>query len=249
MTDLPQDGLPAASPVSPFDAYQPPAAIEDAAPPGAGSAAKLAGRIKALCIVLIILGGLGLANALMGTVGLLVGQQIQAAFPLGNQPGVPPRIQKLQQDMQRGLQAVQDRFLVANAVFVAAHALLAGSLLAGGIQSLRRRTPGRKILTAACLSAIVFELIRGTVQAFMQVQVMSVTTHFFQEMMEISMNEAADAAEWVAWGARVGIVVGVVIAGGWILAKVVFYGFAVWYLRQPAVCEYLDTDAVTAVIV
>lgn len=248
MTDFPQDDIPVAASVSPFDAYQPPAAIEDQPPAGTNSTAN-PGRIKALCIVLIILGGLGLANALISAVGLLVGQQIQGAFAMGNQPGVPQRVQDLQRDLQRGIQDVQDRFLVANSVVVSLHVLVAGALLTGAIQSLRRRTPGRRILIAACLSASVFELIRGTVQAFIQIQVMSITTHFFQEMMEISMNEAAEMAEWVAWGARVGIVFGVLLAAGWILAKVVFYGFAVWYLRKPAVCEYLDTDAVTAVIV
>jgi hypothetical protein len=244
MADFPHDDTPAASP---FDAYQSPP-ISDA-PPTASESTPKAGRIKTLCIVVIVLAGLGLANALMGAVGLLVGQQMQAAFTMGNQPNVPQRVQDLQRDMQRGLQAVQDRFLAVNAVLLAAHAIVAAGLLAGGIQSLRRKVPGRKILIAACLSAIAFELIRGTVQAFMQVQVMSITMRFFQEMMEASMNEAAEAAEWVAWGARVGIVVGVLMLIGWILAKVVFYGFAVWYLRKPAVRQYLDTAEVTAVVV
>ena len=78
---------------------------------------------------------------------------------------------------------------------------------------------------------------------------MSVMTRFFQEMMEVSMNEAAEAAEWVAWSARAAMVVGVLMLIGWILAKVVFYSFAVWYLRKPAVRQYLDTAEVTAVIV
>lgn len=248
MADFPHDDT-AASPTaaSPFDAYQPPPI--SAAPPTASGSAPKAGRIKALCIVVIVLAGLGLASALMGAVGLLVGQQMQGAFTMGNQPGVPKRVQDLQRDMQRGIEAVQNQFLAVNAVLLAAHVIVAAGLLAGGIQSLRRRVPGRKILIAACLSAIAFELIRGTVQAFIQVQLMAVTTHFFQEMMEVSMNQAAEAAEWVAWGARAAMVVGVLLMVGWILAKVVFYGVAVWYLRKPAVREYLDAAEVIAVIV
>ena len=147
------------------------------------------------------------------------------------------------------MQAVQDRFLAVNAVLLAGHVIVAAGLLVGGIQSLRRKIPGRKILIAACLSAIAFELIRGTVQAFIQVQVMSVMSRFFQEMMEVSMNEAAEAAEWVAWGARAAMVVGVLMLIGWILAKVVFYSVTVWYLRKPAVRQYLDAAEVTAVVV
>jgi hypothetical protein len=249
MADFPHDGT-STPPLdaSPFDAYRPPPAILVTPQAGSESAPRV-GRIKTLCIIIIVLAGLGLASALMGAVGLLAGQQMQAAFTMGNQPGVPPRVQDLQRDMQRGIQAVQDQFLAVNAVLLAGHVIVAAGLLLGGIQSLRRKFPGRKILIAACLSAIAFELIRGTVQAFIQVRLMSVMTRFFQEMMQVSMNEAAEAAEWVAWSARAAMVVGVLMLIGWILAKVVFYSFAVWYLRKSAVRQYLDTVEVIAVIV
>jgi len=233
---------------SPFDAYRPPPAIL-VTPPAGWESAPSVGRIKTLCVIIIVLAGLGLASALMGAVQLLVGQQMQAAFTMGNQPNVPKRVQDLQRDMQRGIQAVQDQFLAVNAVLLAGYVIVAAGLLLGGIQSLRRKLPGRKILIAACLSALAFELIRGTVQAFIQVQLMSVMTRFFQEMMQVSMNEAAEVAEWVAWSARAAMVVGVLMLIGWILAKVVFYSFAVWYLRKPAVRQYLDTAEVIAVIV
>ena len=206
------------------------------------------GRIKAVCIGVVVLGGLGLASALMGAVGLWAGQQMQSAFSMPNQPGVPKKVQDLQRDMQREMQAVQNRFWTVNVVLLLGHVTVAAGLLAGGIQSLRRKPFGRKILIAACLAAIVFELIRGTVQAFIQVQVMSVMSRFFQAMMDVSMSQAADAAEWVAWGARVGLVIGVVAMIVWILAKVVFYGVAVWYLRKPAVRQYLDAAEATAAV-
>ena len=113
-------------------------------------------------------------------------------------------------------------------------------LLTGGIQALRRVSPGRKLLVAACLAAIVFELVRGVVQTLIQVQVLSVTTRFFEQMMEASMEQAAELAEWLAWFSRLAMVVGLLLAIGWILIKLVFYSVAVWYLRKPAVCQYLD---------
>ena len=248
MTDFPHDGTPAsAMPPSPFDAYQSPPALSVAPEAGPESAPKV-GRIKAICIVTIVLGGLGLASALMGAVGLWAGQQMQAAFSMPNQPGVPKRLQDLQRDMQREMQAVQNRFLIANLVLLTGHVIVASGLLAGGIQALRRRPSGRQTLVVACLAAIVFELIRGTVQSYIQVQAMSVMTRFFQAMMDVSMEEAANAAEWVAWGARVGMVIGVLAMIFWILAKVVFYSFTVWYLRKPAVRQYLDTAEAAATV-
>lgn len=226
-------------PVSPFDAYQSPPPLEAGRSQGSKSTPQTGG-IKPVCIVAIVLGGLGLGSVLLGAVGLWAGQQVQAAFPVGNQPGVPKRVQELQRDMQREMQAVQDRFWTINASLLGIHALVAVGLVAGGIQSLRRIAGGRNLLVAACLAAIAFETARGTVQSLIQVQVMSVMGRFLQEMMQISMNEAAEAAEWVAWGAQAAMVVGVVMTLVWILAKVVFYSVAVWYLRKPAVRQYLD---------
>jgi hypothetical protein len=40
--------------------------------------------------------------------------------------------------------------------------------------------------------------------------------------------------------ARVGVVVGILFGAAWVLAKLVFYGVSVWYLRKPAVSAYLD---------
>jgi hypothetical protein len=239
MSDIrPADTPDSASKVSPFDAYQPPPLAPDIV--SAQSSAPRFGRVKAICIVAIVLGGAGVATALMGAVGLVVGRQMQAAFSGVNQPGVSQELQDVQLKTQQEIQAVQERFLGINAVLLGAHAIVAGMLLTGGIQALRRVRPGRKLLVAACSAAIVFELVRGSVQTVIQLQVLSVTTHFFEQMMEASMEQAADLAEWLVWFSRLAMVAGLALAIGWILVKLVFYCVAVWYLRKPVVCEYLD---------
>ena len=86
----------------------------------------------------------------------------------------------------------------------------------------------------------MFELARGSVQTVMQVQLLSVTASFFEQMTEASMEQAAELAEWFVWFSRLAMVAGLVLAIGWILVKLVFYSVAVWYLRKPAVCQYLD---------
>jgi len=37
------------------------------------------------------------------------------------------------------------------------------------------------------------------------------------------------------------MIAGLLLAVGWILIKLLFYSVAVWYLRKPAVCQYLDS--------
>lgn len=224
--------------VSPVDAYQPPPLAPDIVP--VRNSAPRFGRVKAICIVAIVLGGAGGATALMGAVGLVLGRQMQAAFSGVNRPGVSQELQDIEQKTQQEIQAVQERFLGINAVLLGTHAIVAGMLLTGGIQALRRVRPGRKLLVAACLAAIVFELVRGSVQTLMQVQLLSVTAHFFEQMMGASLEQAAELAEWFVWFSRLAMVAGLVLAIGWILVKLVFYSIAVWYLRKPAVCQYLD---------
>lgn len=239
MSDIrPPDASDWDSKASPFDAYQPPPLPPDTV--SAQGSAPSFGRVKAICIVAIVLGGAGVATALMGAVGLVVGRQMQAAFSGANQPGMSQELQDIQRKTQQEIQAVQERFLGVNAVLLGAHAIIAGMLVTGGIQGLRRVRPGRKILLAACLAAIVFELVRGVVQTVIQVQVLSVTTQFFEQMMGASMEQAADLAEWLVWFSRLAMVAGLLLAIGWILVKLVFYSVAVWYLRKPAVCQYLD---------
>lgn len=240
MSDIPShDASGSAGTASPFDAYQPPPLVAEIAP--SGNSGPRFGRVKAICIVAIILGGVGVATALLSAVGLVVGQQLQAAFSGPNPPGMSQELQDAQQQVQQEIQAVQERFWIANLVLAGAHMLVAALLLTGGIQALRRVRPGRKMLVAACLSAIVFELVRGTLQTVMQVQILSVTMNFFEQMMGASMEQAAEVAEWLAWFSRLAMIAGLLLAVGWILIKLLFYSVAVWYLRKPAVCQYLDS--------
>jgi hypothetical protein len=234
----PNDRPDSARDATPFDAYQPPPLAAEVAP--AQSSPARFGRVKAICIVAIVLGGAGVATALMGAVGLVVGRQMQAAFSNVNQPGMSQELQDIQRKTQLEIQAVQERFLAVNAVLLGAHAIVAGMLLAGGVQGLRRVRPGRQILVKACLAAIVFELVRAVVQTLIQIQVLSVTMQFFEQMMGASMEQAAELAEWLVWFSRAAMMAGLLLAIGWILVKLVFYSTAVWYLRKPAVCQYLD---------
>ena len=237
--NTPRDAPDSASQASPFDAYQSPSLTPEIVT--ATESMPKFGRVKAICIVAIVLGGAGVATALMGAVGLVIGKQLQAAFSGPNPPGMSQELQDVQRQAQQQIQAVQDRFWVVNLLVTGAHLVVASLLLTGGIQALRRVRPGRKILLTACLAAIAFELVRGSVQAVMQIQVLSVTMNFFEQMMDASMEQAAELAEWLAWISRLAMVAGLLLAVGWILVKLVFYSVAAWYLRKPAVCQYLDS--------
>jgi hypothetical protein len=85
----------------------------------------------------------------------------------------------------------------------------------------------------------VFELLRAAVQAVIQAQTIPMTMQHTQRMMEAG-NGPQGAAEVAMTVARVAIVVGIVFGLLWLLAKLIFYGISVWYLRKPHVVAYLD---------
>jgi hypothetical protein len=189
----------------------------------------------------MILGALGLLNALMAVVGLVFGSQIQGAFGPGAQPGMPQEMVDAQKQMQVELQAVQDRFWAANAVLTSLHVLVASTLLVGGIQCLRRVSPGRRILLTACCAAIVFEIASGIVKAFVQMETASVTTRSMERMMEATGSQAPpEVAEFMLIAAKVGVVVGAAFSLALIIAKLVFYLLSIRHLRKPEVRDYLD---------
>jgi hypothetical protein len=202
--------------------------------------------VKAICVIAVVLGALGFLSALGGIAGLAFSKQIQTAFSPSNPPGVPQRMVESQKQMQRDLQAIQDRFWPVNAVLVSAQLLLAVGLLFGGIQGLRRVPPARRILIGTCSAAIVFEVVRAVVQTILQVQTMSATMHHMQQMMQSSGDAPPGAMDLAMTISRGAMVVGILFALGIVLLKLVYYGLSVWYLRKPEVQTYLDGDAVIA---
>ena len=164
---------------NPLDAYQPPKPIEGEA----GPVVQKTGRIKAICIIAIVLGGLGLFSAFAGTASLLFGKQIQSAMSPPNQPGVN---QEMIEEMQNDQQAVLDRFFGINVVLVVLLGLVAFALVVGGVQCLRRVPPARKILLAACSAALLYEVVRTIRDVIIQAQMIPMSLQHTERMMSAS---------------------------------------------------------------
>ncbi len=222
----------------PLDVYQPPMPVQGETSPKTPGA----GRVKAIAIISLVFGCLGVFSALGGIAGLLFGQQIQGAVTAPSQPGMPQEMVQAQKNMQADLMAVQDQFMPINAVVVALMAVVSVGLLIGGVQCLRRVVPARKVLLTACSAAIVFELLRAVVQVLIQIKTIPLTMEHTERMMSVG-GGPAQAMEIAMTVARVFLVIGIVMGALWLVAKLVFFGLSVWYLRQPVACHYLDDPA------
>ena len=99
--------------------------------------------LKAVCIIAIVLGSLGILFSCIGAGNLVIGQSLQAAFNMPAPAGVEPDELRVQQELQIQLAAVDREylpFLIASTVL---HMLAGLALLLGGIFALKRSATGR----------------------------------------------------------------------------------------------------------
>src|SRR5436190_257919 len=131
--------------------------------------ARVAGRpgwYTFFCVIAIILGALGAANALMGTVGLVFASSLQQGFQGPPPPGVSPDFVELQDKMNAEMLAVTQRyfwFLLPTQMLLA---VVAVGLLIGGIRALGMSRSGAWLLGTAFLVTSVYEVARLVLTIF-----------------------------------------------------------------------------------
>ncbi len=207
----------------PFDPYTPPQ-TQGYEP----TAKKMSSGAKAICIIALILGVMGMAKAVLGGVALVVGSQAQQMF---SPPQPDKRLKEMQKEMQDEMNAIADRFLPFSIARVIFHLIVATLLVVGGIVMLKSNKP--TILIAASGFAIFFEIGRAILDTTVQMQIIPVMSRFMERMG----NMGPDVPDWLpkftiyfSYGA---------IAFGlfFVLAKIIFYVISVFVLRKsnPAV--------------
>jgi hypothetical protein len=216
-----------------FDPYRSPSLPEG---PYAGrSASNRPGWLTALCVVCVVLGALGLMNALMGTAGALAGPYLQALIQPKPSPSMPPEMQQAQQDLQDELQAVQDRYFVPLVAWIALRFIAALLLLIGGLQCLSLRESGRKLLIAACAVAIGFELSHAILQSIVNMENLAAFNSFGDTFLQ-SMPEGSQASPGMQNAMRSllrgTIIAGLVVFYLLVLLKVGLYLFGMIYLQK-----------------
>jgi len=195
--------------------------------------------LNAVCIIAMILGGLGLMSSLLGLGSLALRPWMQKTFQVQQQPGMNKEFVNVQRDMQRKTNAVTDRYLGFNWGFSLVNFVLGASLLVGGILVLQLKPKGRAFLAAIFAATIVFELVRIPTYAVMQREIASVVADSMPRMMNAAAAKGGAGADSAAALATTAMKIWtfVVIAFTLIfgLAKVIFYAVGARYLGRPHV--------------
>jgi len=158
--------------------------------------------------------------------------------------GQPPGMKEVQQEMQKALQEVQNRWKPVTIVQTVLHFFVALGLVVGGAKALGLSVSGRSILVIAFCSAIVFEVLRLIPTVAIQMGTMDVMQEYMQRIMEASAPKGQamppQAQNAMATAMKASVMVGFAFTFFFVLAKVVFYAVGAWYLSKPhirALCE------------
>lgn len=212
--------------------FETPSPIKQTFEPNAGRSvsAKAPSGIMAVCIICIILGGMGLLGSCFGAGGLIFQKQIQ-----GMQQNVGDAAQ---QEMQKELAAMQDGFFVMNAVVIGVNFIVAPLLLMGGIFVLTRKNLGVSLLKIGLPMAAFYMIIKTALGCYMQMQMMDPMKAAMRAQGNGQNAEAARAAEGFITGA---MYVGVAFSVMWALVLIAFYLWARLYLNRPAPQAFIST--------
>jgi len=224
------------SAASPYDPYRSPTM-----PEGSFVASPTAARpqlLSAVCVICLVMGGLGLMNSFFGAVQVAVGSKLQQAFQPKGANGMPPEMQKAQDDFQAEMLTLDKRYWVQNTVSLSFRFLAAILLLVGGIKALGLNESGRVLLIAACSVALCFELGHAILQSIVNTEMMTAVNSYVEGMLE-SMPKGRGGGppkgftQTMQTVTKVSIMAGLAFFYILVLLKAGFYLFAFVYLRKP----------------
>jgi hypothetical protein len=167
--------------------YAPPASnYAPSAPAGAGRP----GWYTFYCIMAIVLGSLGTANALMELPGVFFGQYVQA-FQTPKDPNAPPNMQEMQEiqnEMNRELAEVNKRFFWPSLVQAIVLLGVGLALLIGGLRALSMSKNGAAFLASTFLFTSVFDVARLVLTVFEMMESSQIARKHLGPMMDTIPN-------------------------------------------------------------
>jgi hypothetical protein len=228
---------------SAYDPYRTPALPEK----HPGSAGGRPGWLTALCVLCIVIGVLGLMNGLLGLAGTLFGEQLQTMFSPRGATGMPPEMQKVQDDFQAETLAVQAKFYVGLLIACILRIAVATALLVGGVQCLALKPTGRQVLLLACGGAILFEIGHAVLQSLVNMEMMTAVNGFMEGFLQEMPQQNGAPPEMFMAIMKGSLIAGFVVQYVIALFKIAFYVWCLVFLQRQAIKALFGQPAAAGV--
>lgn len=194
----------------------------------------LPGGLKAICIIAIILGAMGIIGSLIAGAGLIIGPALQEA----------QQMQGVQQQMQTEINAVARQYLIPSVTAAILQLFTAFLLIVGSIMVLQRKRAGLGTLTLGCAGSILYLIGHRILYAIVTVKALPIYEEYGPRLMAEAARDqqAPDMPNFVLIFAIVGLVFAIL----WALAISIFYLVSILYLRKPKVVALFDPPEMMA---
>ncbi len=200
------------------------------------------GGLSVICAVAIMLAVLGLLIGLGGLLSLASQARLRQAMAAMQQAGNQP-LARVQQEFNDRMFDITNRYRWATVPLMIAKIAVEIGLLAGAIFSLRLDRRGGTWLTRALFAAIVVEALYAVPTMLIQRETREATTEMMSKMMAAGrggQGPPAGAQDFAAvFGSVIGIV-SLVVAVGWLVAKIIFYLISIRYLQKPEIARLFE---------
>jgi len=221
----------------PFDPRQPRYSPGDSLVDVDGPPRQRPGGLTAVCVIAIVLGAMGLLTSLLALGGRALKEPLENAMRVQPQPGMSEDFAKAQKEMQD----VGQKYPGITMGITVLNLVIASSLIAGAIMVLNLNPKARTLLVAVFAAAIVFEIVGGGFMVFIQLDMAPAMSRMMTANTPKGGPGAEQAAVVTAMVAKVVMFLVIALRVGWILAKIVFYGFGARYLCRPNIRQLFQT--------
>jgi|GEM_PF-6011540 hypothetical protein len=193
--------------------------------------------VMAIGVIGIILGGMNALAAFGGMIGFAVNVFFKEFFQklmIPNMNPAPGSHEEVQLKMQLAMQAVGEKYLVAQFLLAILAAVVAYMLIRGGIGAIRQVPSARKLFIYGMAVGIIQEILNGVATTMVQMETFGIMKTM-AESLTANNQPGAEAAQMVIMGS---MMLGVVMAVIWIVLKLVYFGIGLKILNKPSTVEY-----------
>jgi hypothetical protein len=191
--------------------------------------------LSAVCIIGLILGGLGSLMWCFGGFSLVM--QLAGTNPFAPDPAaLPPEMQGPQAEMLREAEALGQKYMVVNTLIWAWQLVTLVLLFVGCIAGLRMTPRALVWLKRAMINGLAFELVRAVPTIAMQLE----TVGMMERMMQ-GMGGGRPGAAPPPGMKTFLVAFSLGFAALLILAKLGYYGWGLWYVSRENVQNWFGT--------
>lgn len=195
-------------------------------------------QLVTISVLSMVLGGAGIILSISGLGQWLAGTfGVKSISSYGNN-----EMLKLNQRMMSELADAMAPWQIIVIPILIAVLVSSALLVAAGIQALKVRRTGRKILLVLFWFLIPLDIVRSIINTIIGHKTSDIMVAHLARVASTGQHPGQiDVGSWISGISQVGMYAGLVFGVLWTVAKITFYVLGLKYLRRPDIAHLFET--------